>query len=235
MEIVENFDEAGRFTGKLFSKIGNLIILIILSIIPIVNFIVVGYLGRIIKEGRKISEPPILSDYGKLFFEGLKIVIAVIVYALVPIILLIISLLIFVPLESWGMEQIFSPGMLLRGALIVPVTLAIIILFVFLIFGVIAIGNMIRTNNFMKIFAFSENWSIINRIGLVKYIIWMVLVFVISLIGAAISGAFWIIGAIVDLIIGVFVARSLGSILDEVISTVEGAQPEKVLPPPPPF
>ncbi len=235
MEIVENFDEAGRFTGKLFSKIGNLIILIILSIIPIVNFIVVGYLGRIIREGRKISEPPIVSDYGKLFFEGLKIIVAVIVYALIPIILLSISLLMFAPLESWEMGQIFSPGILFRGFLFVPVILAIILLFAFMIVGVIAVGNMIKTNNFMKIFAFSENWSIINRIGFVKYLIWLVLVFIISLIGAAISGALWIIGAIIDLIIGVFVARSLGSILDEVIGTAEGVQPEKVLPPPPPF
>lgn len=234
MEIVENFDEAGKFTGKLFSKIGNLIILIILSIIPIVNFIVVGYLGRIIKEGKKISEPPIISDYGKLFFEGLKIVVATIVYALVPIILLAIIVLASIPVTQWYPGQMMAPGTFI-GLMTGYGVIALLVLFVFLIFGVIAIGNMIRTNNFMKIFAFSENWKIITKIGLTKYIIWLVLVFVIGLICAAISGVLWFIGAIVDLIAGLFVARTFGNLLDEVLIAPETGEQQSVLPPPPPF
>jgi len=227
MEIVENFDEAGKFTGKIFSKIGNLIILIILSIIPIVNFIVVGYLGRIIREGKKITEPPIISDYGKLFFEGLKIVVAVIVYAIVPIIILAVLLLASLPITYWTAAWTALPTTYLA--------IALIVLFVFLIFGVVAVGNMIRTDNFMKIFAFNENWKIINKIGFTKYIIWLVLVFVIGLICAAVSGALWVIGAVVDLIAGVFIARSFGTMLDEVFAAQEGVQQPSVLPPPPPF
>lgn len=234
MEIIENFDDAGKFTGKIFSKIGNLIILIILSIIPIVNFIVVGYLGRIIREGRKISEPPIISEYGKLFFEGLKIIVATIVYALVPIILLVILVLASIPVTHWYPGQIPAPGTFI-GLMAGVGSIVLIVLFIFLIFGVIAIGNMIRTNNFMKIFAFGENWKIITKIGFIKYIIWLVLVFVIMLVCAAISDALWIIGAIVDLIAGIFVARSFGSILDEVLGVSEVVQQQSILPPPPPF
>jgi hypothetical protein len=234
MEIVENFDEAGKFTGKLFSKVGNLIILIILSIIPIVNFIVVGYLGRIIRDGKKITEPPVISDYGKLFFEGLKIVVATIVYAIVPIIILVVLLWATVPITYWTSGQILAPGAFM-GLMSGVGVIALIVLFAFLIIGVIAIGNMIRTDNFMKIFAFSENWKIITKIGFTKYIIWLILVFVIGLICAAISGALWIVGAVVDLIAGVFIARSFGTMLDEVFGDQEGVQQPSVLPPPPPF
>jgi hypothetical protein len=74
LNLSDNLNKAASFTGKVFSDIGNLILLIVLNIIPIVNLIVLGYMAKIIRESP--DEPPKLSDYGKLFVDGLLVLIA---------------------------------------------------------------------------------------------------------------------------------------------------------------
>lgn len=214
MDLVENFDDAGKFVYKLFSNIGNLIILFIISVIPIVNLIIIGYLGNIIRDGRKLREPPIISNYGRLFIDGLKIVIAILVYLLIPISLLLFSVMI----HFVGVGVISPYRIVVRNFLMV--SFALIILFIFLIFGVIAVGNMIKSNKFMKIFSFRENWRLISNIGFLRYLAWLFLIFILTLMCVGITNINWIIGEIIGLLFGVFIARSLGSILDEALGKV---------------
>jgi len=212
MDLSDNLNRSASFVGKLFSNLGNLIILIVLEIIPIVNLIVTGYFAKIVRENPE--EPPKLSDYGKLFIDGLLVVIASIIYMIVPIIILGVGLVF-----SLGGYAFYSPdpmsllaSLLSSGLLIV----ALILAFIFAIFGVMAIGNMIRTGNFSKIFAFSENWQLIQRIGLGNYILWLVIMFVIGLIAAAIGSMIhWIIGSILWVLLEVFYGKSLALMLNE--------------------
>lgn len=210
MDLVENFDDSGKFVSKLFLNIGNLLILVVLNIIPIVNLITIGYLGGIIREGKKLREPPIISNYGRLFIDGLKIVIAIIVYTFIPILLILFSGIISV---SVSMSSPYRINM--RNTIILTVSFALIILFVFLILGVMAIGNMIKSNNFMKIFSFRENWGLISKVGFLKYLAWLFFMFILALICLWVGGINWIIAALIGLLFGVFAARSLGHILDE--------------------
>ena len=234
MEIVDNFNEAGNFTGKVLKNIGNMIVLIILSIIPIVDFIALGYEARIIREGKNLSEPPKLSEYGKLFVDGLKIVLAVIVYAIIPVAILTALVLLTVPLI--GFNLIFSPWTVLPQ-IAGLVILALITLFFFLIFGVAAIGNMIRTNKFMKVFAFGETWAIISKMGFAKYIVWLILIFILGIISgglSAIPAVGWFIGMIVGVFVGIFVARSFGTWLDEILGPSVQPPPAPAAIPSPP-
>jgi hypothetical protein len=231
MDIVENFNEAGRFTGKLLSNIGNLIILLVVAIIPIVDLIFVGYLAKLIREGKSLAEPPKLSDYGKLFVDGLKIVIAVIVYAIIPAIILVVLALPFIPTFSLGF--LVSP-LAFVASIFAYVAIAAIIFFVFSIFGVAAIGNMIRANRFMKIFAFGEAWKIISKTGFGKYLAWLVLVFILGLIGSGFGAVNWILGAVVSVFIGILAARSFSTLLDEALGTSAQPQTVTVIPPAPP-
>ncbi|MEM4582028.1 MAG: DUF4013 domain-containing protein [Candidatus Korarchaeum sp.] len=208
MELSENLNRAASFTGKLFSDIGNLILLIVISLIPIVNFIIMGYMAKIIRESPE--DPPKLSDYGKLFVDGLLIFIAALIYALIPALIMMVGGIgLTLPRESYGgvmSSLIFTPFLII----------GLILLFAFMFMGVIAIGNMVRTGNFSKIFAFSENWGLIERIGFARYLIWLVIMFVILLIIGAIGSVIpWVGGAIAGVFFGVFFGKSLALILDE--------------------
>jgi hypothetical protein len=98
--------------------------------------------------------------------------------------------------------------------------LVLILTFIFAIFGVIAIGNMIRTGNFSKIFAFRENWQLIQRIGLGNYILWLVVMFVIGLIAVAIGSAIhWVVELILWALLFVFYGKSLALVMNEAMGT----------------
>lgn len=230
MELVDNFNDAAKFTGKLISNIGNLIILIIVAVIPIVDLIFLGYMAKIIKEGRNIDSPPTLSNYAGLFVDGLKVVIAAIVYLLVPIVIVAVLAVISAPFI--GVSFIFNPWAF-ATSLMAAVAVALIVAFAFMIFGVVAIGNMIRSGSFMKIFAFGENWKIMSKIGVGKYLAWLICAFVLGIICGgfnAIPVMGWVIGAIVGVFFGVFVARSLARWLD---AALESSLPPAIPPPPP--
>jgi len=214
MDLSDNLNRSASFVGKLFSDVGNLLILIVLGIIPIVNLIVTGYFARIVRENPE--EPPKLSDYGKLFIDGLLVVIAAIIYMIVPIIILGVGIAF-----SIGGYAFYSPMSLLSSLLSSGfVIVGVILAFIFAIFGVIAIGNMIRTGNFSKIFAFSENWQLIQRIGLGNYILWLVVMFVIGLIAATIGSAIhWIVGSILGALVEVFYGKSLALMMNEAMGT----------------
>jgi len=214
MDLSDNLNRSASFVGKLFSDAGNLLILIVLGIIPIVNLIVTGYFARIVRENPE--EPPKLSDYGKLFIDGLLVVIAGIIYMIVPIIILGVGIAFSIGGYAFYSPMSLLSSLLSSGLVIVGVILA----FIFAIFGVIAIGNMIRTGNFSKIFAFSENWQLIQRIGLGNYILWLVVMFVIGLIAVAIgSEIHWVVGSILGALLEVFYGKSLALMMNEAMGT----------------
>jgi hypothetical protein len=214
MDLSDNLNRSASFVGKLFSDAGNLLILIVLGIIPIVNLIVTGYFARIVRENPE--EPPKLSDYGKLFIDGLLVAIAAIIYMIVPIIILGVGIAFSIGGYAFYSPMSLLSSLLSSGLVIVGVILA----FIFAIFGVIAIGNMIRTGNFSKIFAFSENWQLIQRIGLGNYILWLVVMFVIGLIAATIGSAIhWVVGSILGALLEVFYGKSLALMMNEAMGT----------------
>ena len=215
LNLSDNLNKAASFTGKVFSDIGNLILLIVLNIIPIVNLIVLGYMAKIIRESP--DEPPKLSDYGKLFVDGLLVLIAGLIYAIVPLIVIIAGFLMTgFSIGGFGMASPFAR--LAVGGLVI---VALVLLFIFMLFGVMAIGNMIRSGmNFSKIFAFSENWGLIQKIGLGNYLIWYIVIFIVAVILEAIGSVIpWVGGGIVGVFLYLFAGKSLALVLDEVIGS----------------
>ena len=63
-------------------------ILIVLNIIPIVNWIVIGYAARVLRESPSTETPPKLEKYGEMFVDGAKVTFASLIYMLVPTILI---------------------------------------------------------------------------------------------------------------------------------------------------
>ena len=226
MDLSDNLSNSFAFARKLFSDFGRLVILIVLDIIPIVNLIVTGYASRVLKESPGADSPPKLENYGDLFIDGLKIVIASIIYMLIPLILIVAGFGSFFaamvtgggPNFMWGG---FTPAYmgLLGGTGVVFVLVGLLVAFVMLILLAAGIAHMIKTGKFGKAFAFGEILGIIGKIGWGKYLAWLILIVVLAAIVGAIAGAIpyvgWIIAAIIGPALAVFYFRSLGLLYSE--------------------
>jgi len=225
MNLGDNFGDSFAYTKKLFSDVVRLIILIVLSIIPIVDWIVIGYQARVLKESPGQGAPPKLEKYGELFVDGAKVFFASLVYMLVPLILIIVGAVgAFAGLASSLQAQASAPAVLVGGTAVIVLLIGIVLAILLLIFLGVGMAHMIKTGKFGKAFAFGEIFGIIRGIGWVKYLGWIAVTVIIGAILAGISGAIPVIGSIIAAIVqplfGVFIFRSMGLLYNE------GAPPE---------
>lgn len=211
MDIGEIVSDAIKYPSQ---KWGKIIILGIILIIPIVNFIGLGYLFRVLKATfAGIDDVPEFDEAGELFIDGLKILVVGFVYAIPVFIIGAIISLIF-GVSAGSTVSSFDMFAILAGSL-VYVILAIIIGLI----ESIAIANMaLYEGELGAAFKFSEVMDRISAIGWGKYIIWyivMILIGIIAyLVAAGISILTFGIGIILVILviapyISVFGARSL--------------------------
>lgn len=224
MELDVNLTESIDYTKMLFDDLGRLLILVILDIIPIVNFVVLGYLGNVIKESRNSDKLPPLDNYFELWIQGLTIFVASIVFMIIPIVLVIPFLSVVV--LSWMSIPVLSTvsGILAILLLMVGVLLA----FFLAIILAMAIVNMLKKDSFGKAFAFGEILDVIGKVGWGTYILWLLVIFICALIVAGIGSipvVGWILSLLIAPIFGVFVARSASLVYSEVTTTEETATP----------
>lgn len=222
MDLAGNLSNSFEYAKKLLSDFGRLLILIVLNVIPVVNWTVVGYAARVLRESPGADAPPKLEDYVKLFVEGAKIFFASLIYMIVPLILIMAGVGSFISSGLMGagpgyMPGLFTPSMmptLLTGTGIVLVLVGALVALLMLVLLAAGIAHMVKTGKFSKAFAFGEILSIIKKIGWGKYVAWIVLVAIIAFIIGAITGAIPYIGWLISVIIGpgviVFFFRSLG-------------------------
>lgn len=224
MNLSENLSNSFEFAKKLLSDGGRLIILIVLDIIPIVNWIVIGYAARVLRESPSTETPPKLEKYGEMFVDGAKVTFASLIYMLVPTILI-----------ATGASSLFAGMLSLQGGFAAPSVMlggtGVVLLLVGILLGIILLlllaagmAHMLKTGKFGKAFAFGEILRIIRGIGWGKYIAWIVVLVIISMIIGGVAGLIpyvgWVISAIISPILSVFIFRSLGLLYNE------GAPPE---------
>lgn len=219
MNLTENLSNSFEFAKRLLSDGGRLIILIVLDIIPIVNWIVVGYAARVLRESPATEVPPKLERYGEMFVDGAKVFFASLIYMLIPIILI-----------ATGGASLFAGLLSMQGSVVVPSVMlggaGAVLLLVGVLSGIIlllllAVGmaHMLKTGKFGKAFAFGEILSIIRSIGWGKYIRWIVVLLIISIVLGGVAGLIpyvgWVISAVISPILSVFVFRSLGLLYND--------------------
>jgi len=221
MKLEDNLRDSFSYAAQLFRRVGRLILLIVLNIIPIVNFIVLGYFARVVKESPGSREPPPLERYGDLWVSGAKVFVASLVYVIVPAVLIGIgyasmTLRAFLPLMGLG---ILGVSMLVAGA---------VLMFLVMIVAIMAIVNMVKTGRIGGAFEFSRIFSVIRGVGWGTYIAWILVIFVIGLI---ISGIYmiplagWIIALIISPIFMVFVGRSASIVYESGASRAAETKP----------
>jgi hypothetical protein len=191
-------------------------LLLILSML-IFPFIL-GYMVRVYR-GEKPA--PETGEWGRLFIDGLKLLLVQILY-FTPVILLII--LAFMPmistlLSSGALTQDFGsmsdsqierwlsshPQLLSAlGLMVLLLLIAVILALVIMFFSFLGVVRFARTRSISEAFNFSAILSHIGRIGWVNYILAMIIISVIGFIFSIIMNFFSlipIIGIIIELIV----------------------------------
>ena len=218
MNLGDNFGDSFEYAKKLFSDVGRLIILIVLSIFPIVDWIVIGYEARVLKESPGTGTPPKLENYGELFVVGAKVFFAELIYMVIPLILIFAGVVEtfagFMPPQTLAIAPRLVAGGEAVGFLLVGIILAVVLL----IFLGVGMAHMIKTGKFGKAFAFGEIFGIIRGIGWGKYFGWIVVTVIVSVILGGIGAVpivGWIISIILQPIFGVFIFRSMGLLYND--------------------
>jgi hypothetical protein len=184
MEIGEIISNAIKYPSAAWTKV---LILGVILIIPIVNFIGVGYLFRIIKATfAGIDELPDFDEVGELFIDGLKIFVVGIVYAIpVYIIAAIVGFLLSIsPAATTGTFTGFDIFTFAVGY-----SVYIIIAIIIGLIEYMAIANMaLYEGELGAAFKFSEVLDRIAMIGWGKYLGWYIIMVLLGLVAAVIAG-----------------------------------------------
>ncbi len=118
----------------------------------------------------------------------------------------------------------------LAGLAIIFIIIGIVTAFFIAIIASMGIVHMIKNDQFGKAFAFNEILEIIRKIGWGKYLLWLIAVFVISLIFGAI-GRIPFIGWLITLIFlppyAVFLSHSAGLIYEGDVPSRKKAVPQE--------
>lgn len=222
-----NLSNSFEYAKKLFGDFGRLVILIVLGLIPIVNWIVSGYAARTLRESPGADSPPKLEKYGDLFVDGAKIFFASLIYMLIPMILMGAGVGSFVA----SMATVGGPNFSLAGftpvqflalggmGVVVLVVIGILVAFAMLILLAAGLAHMIKSNSFGKAFAFSQILRLIGRIGWGKYLAWITPAAIVAVVIGAGVGSIpyvgWVISAVIAPPVMVLFYRSLGILYSE--------------------
>ncbi|KAF5082391.1 hypothetical protein DSECCO2_99240 [anaerobic digester metagenome] len=165
----------------------------ILAVWTIIFPLLGGYVMDIFRGN---SVPPDCNDWVRRFIDGIKYLVAGLIYSIPVIIVLVIT---FIPVFMEFINQLTSETAELNfdaflpllmpviGGVIVAIILGIIVTLLFTI-GII---RMARTNRFLEAFNFREILKTIGKIGWGTYIIALIIIYVIS----------FILGMLINLII----------------------------------
>lgn len=178
----------------------------IINIIPIVNFIAIGYTLIIFKSFLNKEKPPLpeWKNFGDLFTSGLTIFLICMIYGIIPLFTILIGALFFaiggIMYLVGGLFWLFG----LLGGLIVTFLLPM------------AIANYITNNRFSNAFEFP---IILSKIGdvLSDYIAGFVIMVAMG-IGVSIIGIIPVIGWIISMFVGFTLMIISSKIFGEICS-----------------
>jgi len=185
LRISENLVESFRFAKNgLIGHWVRWIIMIVVTAIPIVNFISYGYYIKIFKGG---DVAPEFNGYGRLFVDGIKLFIIAMAYMIIPLVLVCFSLM-FTETVSEGI------GLIL-------VLIAIALVFVFGLLGLIGGIRFAKTEKMGEGFNFKAILATIKEIGWGHYFLSYFVLFFLVVLMASIVYIIPLIGRLLFLVI----------------------------------
>jgi hypothetical protein len=160
------FSNIGRAFGLLLLFLGSIFI------IPII--MALGYIFRIIEHTINGSnELPPFDEWGNMFVDGIKYLVATAIYLIVPNILTFVL--------SKGMLSSFYAGDSQISLILVSV-IGLVVALPFDLVYIMALGNMVREDRFGAAFDFSKIFGLIGKIGWPKYVLYILIFALIGLL-----------------------------------------------------
>jgi hypothetical protein len=198
------FSNVGRSVGLLLLFLGSILI------IPII--LALGYIFRIIEHTINGSnELPPLGEWGNMFVDGIKYLVATAIYLIVP------NILTFVLFK--GMLASIYAGDSQISLLLVSVVGLIFVLPFDLVY-IMALGNMVHEDRFEAAFDFSKIFELIGKMGWPKYALYIIVFAIIGFILGIISnlgtfmhisfGLGWAAGILISLLVQVYLVMYQG-------------------------
>ena len=203
---------------------------IITSIISLIaGLIVSGYSLAIIRDTIHGHNQLPSFDIAENFVDGIKVFILGIVYSIIPVIVFFALLIVtgaaesFIEIINLSIGGAVVPSDLALGfvgSLGITLIISLIVLIIFSLFSTIAMCRLANTGRFSQGFAFSEIIDDFKRIGVGSFIVWLIVLVIISVILVLISvfiSAIPYIGYIVSILIiysfmTIFASRATGLI-----------------------
>lgn len=203
---------------------------IITSIISLIaGLIVSGYSLAIIRDTIHGHNQLPSFDIAENFVDGIKVFILGIVYSIIPVIVFFALLIVtgaaesFIEIINLSIGGAVVPSDLALsfvGSIGITFIISLIVLIIFSLFSTIAMCRLANTGRFSQGFAFSEIIDDFKRIGVGSFIVWWIVLVIISVILVLISvfiSAIPYIGYIVSILIiysfmTIFASRATGLI-----------------------
>ncbi|MDE4908120.1 DUF4013 domain-containing protein [Methanogenium marinum] len=216
MEIGKNIGESFGYTKEaLIGKWVRWILLVIISIIPIVNFISNGYIIRVM---RGTKPAPELEDYVQLFIDGLLYSIIMFIW-MIPV--LIVAVVFFGGAFLALMSGSDALGIAGAGSIFIGIPITFIVAILCGLFAYIGVVRFARMGKFGEAFAFGAIKDKIGAIGWANYIIALIVMFIVIFIIAIILGIIalipflgWIILFAAVPFLNIFYARFISNLYD---------------------
>ena len=179
----------------------SFIVLIALIIAILFSFVMAGYSVNLTKKGIDNSNEIPNFDYANNFIDGLKLFVIYLVYFIIPTIITLVLLFMFGAIGA-GFNQIV-------GSLGIWVVFAVIIFILFGIFELVAQARFAISNSIKDALNIGEVFAEVKRIGILKIILFSIVVWILLFVYAALLGIVTVVPVIgtvlTDIILGAFV------------------------------
>lgn len=196
---------------------------LLLIISTIIFPLMAGYTMEVYRGKKPAPEP---TDWVKLFIDGIKLIVAGLIYALPVIAVILVSggvaligAIMKAPSPNAAYPQSILPFI---GLFLVGFVIAVILAFIIALFACFGMVRLARTDTFKEAFNFGAILESIRRIGWGSYILALIIIWVVSAVLVLILNVItaipilgWIIWIIFIPVITIFEARYIATLYDQ--------------------
>ncbi len=217
---------SGGYTkDALWGEWGRWILLVVLSLVQVFTlFLIPLYNGYIVRVLSGRAPAPDVNEWGRLFVEGWKLNIINLIYLIPVIVVLVVfggvAVLSAVAARGFDNPDVWASAV---AAAVTGIAVAALVWLVISFISLLAVVRFAHTGSFLQAFNLGAIFSHIGRIGWGAWIVAVVILVLIGLAYAVVTGLItsvpvlgWIVNLFLGVVYGIFHARYLAAAYETV-------------------